>query len=414
MKKDKIFISIAAYRDPELIPTIKDCLATADNPKKLVFCIFNQYSDEDKFTDLESYRKDRRFKFIDLEHKQSRGVCFARAIINSHYNNEEYYFQLDSHHRFAKGWDTACKLKLKKLKKKGHPKPLLSSYLPGYDPLNDPAGRVHENWRLAFDRFMPQGPLFLKPHTIDEDNGLELGRFLGGHFIFTSGRFCKEVPYDPFLYFHGEETSLSVRAFTHGYDIFHPDEDIAWHYYERKGSSRHWDDSALWAEYNSNSFQRYKLLLGADSTPIQDLQPYGLGSKRSLQEYEKFSGIIFNTRKVHRDTISGTPLPLVRKDYKRNLTHFFKYCIDIHKGALPETDYDFFAVAFHDQDGKEICRLDASQPEINGLLNGDPQDDFVRLWREFNSKVIPGSWVVWPRSLSKGHLDRITGDIPLS
>ena len=33
----------------------------------------------------------------------------------------------------------------------------------------------------------------------------EKARFTSGHFIFTLGKFCQEVPYDPKLYFHGEE-----------------------------------------------------------------------------------------------------------------------------------------------------------------------------------------------------------------
>ena len=30
---DKIFVQLASYRDPQLIPTIEDMLVKADNPK---------------------------------------------------------------------------------------------------------------------------------------------------------------------------------------------------------------------------------------------------------------------------------------------------------------------------------------------------------------------------------------------
>ena len=33
-------------------------------------------------------------------------MYFARHMIQRHYNNETYQLQLDSHHRFAKDWDT--------------------------------------------------------------------------------------------------------------------------------------------------------------------------------------------------------------------------------------------------------------------------------------------------------------------
>ena len=43
MKKDKIFVQIASYRDPELIPTIQDMLEKAKYPENLVFGICWQY-----------------------------------------------------------------------------------------------------------------------------------------------------------------------------------------------------------------------------------------------------------------------------------------------------------------------------------------------------------------------------------
>jgi hypothetical protein len=44
---EKIFIHIASYRDPELIPTIKDCLLKAKYPERLRFGIVWQHSKED-------------------------------------------------------------------------------------------------------------------------------------------------------------------------------------------------------------------------------------------------------------------------------------------------------------------------------------------------------------------------------
>ena len=38
MKKNKIFISIASYRDAELIPTIENCLKKCKESKESSFC----------------------------------------------------------------------------------------------------------------------------------------------------------------------------------------------------------------------------------------------------------------------------------------------------------------------------------------------------------------------------------------
>ena len=58
----KIFVQIASYRDPQLIPTIKDMLEKAKNPKNLILSIARQFHPEDGFDDLSEYENDKRFK----------------------------------------------------------------------------------------------------------------------------------------------------------------------------------------------------------------------------------------------------------------------------------------------------------------------------------------------------------------
>ena len=166
MKKNKIFISIASYRDPELIPTIENCIKNADNPEHLVFGISRQYHPDDKFDDLSKYKKKKNFRVIETDYKKSLGVCNARHHIQQLFKDEEYYLQLDSHHRFIKGWDTKVKKTLNDLKKSGSKKPLLTAYLPSYDPEAKDENRLNDVWRMYIDRFMPEGPVFIFPESI--------------------------------------------------------------------------------------------------------------------------------------------------------------------------------------------------------------------------------------------------------
>ena len=62
----KIFVQIAAYRDPQLIPTIKNMLENAKKPKNLVIGICRQFHPEDGFDDLSEYAKDKRFRVVDV------------------------------------------------------------------------------------------------------------------------------------------------------------------------------------------------------------------------------------------------------------------------------------------------------------------------------------------------------------
>jgi len=80
---DKIFVSIAAYRDPELLPTLKNMLENADRPENLVICIGWQHSKEDKWDTLKKYSKDKRFNIIDIDYKDAKGVCWIRSEIQN-------------------------------------------------------------------------------------------------------------------------------------------------------------------------------------------------------------------------------------------------------------------------------------------------------------------------------------------
>ena len=56
--KGKIFVQIASYRDPELLPTIRDCISKAKYPENLRIGIAWQHSDSDKWPDIQKYIND--------------------------------------------------------------------------------------------------------------------------------------------------------------------------------------------------------------------------------------------------------------------------------------------------------------------------------------------------------------------
>lgn len=413
MGNGKIFIQIASYRDPQLVPTIKDCIKNAKNPKKLVFSIAWQHSTEDLWDNLDEFKDDKRFKIVDIDYKESKGACWARNQLQQNYKDEEYTLQLDSHHRFVENWDEECILMIKQLQNKGHQKPLLTGYVSSFDPDNDPNGRTLEPWKMNFDRFIPEGAVFFLPATIDdykERTEPLPARFYSAHFCFTLGSFVKEVPHDPEYYFHGEEISIAVRAFTWGYDLFHPHKIIAWHEYTRKGRTKHWDDDKTWGKKNENCHKRNRKLFGMDGE-VQDIDfgIYGFGKERSLLDYEKYAGISFQKRAVQKETIDHKNPPNAQysseEEFNNSFLRIFKHCIDVAYKDVPEKDYNFWVVAFHGSDGKELHRKDADKNEINRLMN-DP-DKYCKIWREFNTEEKPSYWVVWPHSESKGWCDKI-------
>jgi glycosyltransferase involved in cell wall biosynthesis len=417
-KKNTIFIQIASYRDPQLVLTIKDALNNASHPENLVFGIARQYHPDDKFDDLSEYKNDKRFRILNIPYQESRGVCWARNQVQQLYQDEKYTLQIDSHMRFEKNWDTEFIKMITDLQAKGYKKPLLTGYVSSFDPDNDPNARVREPWRMVFDRFIPEGAVFFLPETIPDWQNLKepiSARFYSAHFCFTLGEFSKEVQHNPNYYFHGEEISIAVRAYTYGYDLFHPHKVLIWHEYTRKGRTKQWDDDPKWGEKNNVSHLTNRKLFGMDGEKQEGHDGiYGFGKERTLRDYERYSGLLFNKRAIQQYTIDKKypPNPYDYENEEAWINSFasiFKHCVDIGYAQVPENDYDFWVVAFHDEKDNTLFRKDADPSEIN-MMKNDP-DKYCKVWREFNTTVKPKYWVVWPHSVSKGWCERITGNL---
>jgi glycosyltransferase involved in cell wall biosynthesis len=385
-----------------------------------VFSIARQYNSDDQSDSLEKWKDDERFKVINIPHKESKGVCWARNLVQQQYDGEKYTLQIDSHMRFTPNWDETLIKMVKDLQKKGHKKPLLTGYVPSFNPDNDPAERIQEPWRMVFDRFIPEGAVFFLPETIPNWKNITSpvpARFYSAHFCFTLGEFSKEVQHNPEYYFHGEEISIGVRAFTHGYDLFHPHRVVIWHEYTRKGRTKQWDVDREWVAKNNHSHLINRKLFGMDGLTQEGHDgKYGFGNVRTLKDFEEYSGLMFSERSVQQYTLDkkDAPNPSIKElggeeSWKKQFARVFKHCIDIQYSSVPEKDYDFWVVAFHDDSGETLYRKDADKNEISRMMN-DP-DKYCKVWRDFQTTKKVTNWVVWPHSESKGWCERLTGNL---
>lgn len=407
---NSIFVSIASFRDPELVPTLESLFSNADHPENIKVCIGWQHSEDEK-NDLNDYKNNQQVTIIDIDYTKSLGACWARSLIQQYYNNEDYYLQIDSHHRFVKGWDSICIKMIEELKSKGFNKPLLSAYLPSYNPFNDPKERANEIWRLDFDRFIPESPFFMLPATASEEELKEPipSRFFSGHFTFVQGSFVKEVPYDPHLFFHGEEGSLAVRAWTSGYDLFVPNKFIAYHEYtrEHRKGLKIWDSNQNWVDLNTSSHKRHKELFGIDGVQRTiDFGIYDFGKERSLKDYEKFAGIRFVDRSVQQWTLDKKlpPNPQIyntEEEYNNSFLPIFRHCIDLHKCLFQDiSSYSFFAVILKDANDKELYREDLNESQLISLFYSS--SDIMNIWIQIQTKIQPKTWIVWPYKKNYG------------
>jgi len=450
-----IFVQIASYRDPQLIPTLNDLIEKAKNPENIRVVVCWQHGDDEsvehfldngytldsvlgthenhEFGRIRLNKNSAIVELLDIHYFDTQGACWARNTIQQYYDGEKYTLQLDSHHRFVDNWDVILIEMLEGLRYKSK-KPLLTAYVPSFDPDNDPAARVQHPWKMNFDRFIPEGAVFFIPATIDEWQELTepvLARFYSAHFAFADGSFAEEVQHHPGYFFHSEESSISARAFTHGYDLYHPHKVICWHEYTRKNRVHVWDASEHsaeskrngkikkhWVERNDECHKLNRILFGMDGEdPNQiDFGKYGFGTERSLRDYEIYAGICFKKRAVTQETLDkvyptleyDTSISdeefyskLTRSNDIRILVHLNELKVD---DAIPD-DFDFFYVGAHDADGNEIHRKDWVQPDIDYYIN--ETQEWIDKRFIFLANAIPDTYTIWPHSKSKGWLNKI-------
>jgi len=321
--KDTIFVQIASYRDPELVPTLRSLFSNAKHPELLRVGLAWQ---KDNTESLEEFKNDGRIVVLEIPYRESKGVCWARNLIQKLYKDEKFTLQIDSHHRFTKNWDVVLIKMFNRLQRQGYDKPLITSYLPSFDPSTEE--KDDTPWSLTVQRYLPEGPAFPVPERIENFNKLKTpikASLYSAHFAFTLGKFCKEVPHDPEIYFHGEEPSIGARAFTWGYDLFHPHRVVGWHEYSREKKNKHWNDND-WIERDENSFLRYRKLfsIGKEKYVEEEFGRFGFGKIRTVEEYFEQTGFNFKKKTMSKEEVSDnikTNLYILTFNFPEQLEH---------------------------------------------------------------------------------------------
>lgn len=290
----RIFVSIAAYRDSETPKTVKNLLERADRPHLIKIGILNQIS----YTEDSACRVGSSLNVHEtlVDYTQSKGACWARSFIWEHLlQDEEFVLQIDSHSRFDPGWDTKL---LTMFEQRSDPMAVLTHYPMPYEALTE---ELHEQKFTRFDiqNFNQWGFPSISSAALSLQDAPAISSptaFLAGGCFFTRGKTVKTVPYDPHLYFQGEELNYAVRLFTHGYNLYLPSRPFMYHDYgSNRGRHLHWQDGEAWKRYNDLSIMRNRHILEIEPAPdpaaLENLARYGLGQQRSLVAWERFAGL---------------------------------------------------------------------------------------------------------------------------
>lgn len=305
----KIFVQIASYRDPDLNNTIQDIYNKATHPENITIGLCHQYGDDD-WDNPELYTNKDNIKVLSFQYNDSKGACWARSITQSLFANEEFTLQIDSHSRFEQGWDVSL---LDQYDRINDSKAVISTYPSMFTP-----GDHYDKWdkRLYSCHVynMKDGFISARPRYVQDLSYHTKAIAIAAGFIFGPSSIIHDVKYDPEFYFTGEEASLALRLFTNGYNLYHPNIRLIYHYYTRKENKKHWSDHKNHYEYTKKSYDKLHCLLGRNKN--YDLKNYGLGDIRTIEEWRQYSGIDYINKMLHIDVIAGNPPPY--KDNKES------------------------------------------------------------------------------------------------
>jgi len=319
-----IFIAIASYCDAELVDTIESCLSKARFPHNLRFGICHQFDNDDPLTSdtcLDSFSDDSRFRYVIYDYRESQGGCWARNIVQQLYDNETYTMQIDSHTQMVESWDVIL---INMLESLPSDKPLITAFPPLYTVDNG-----HKTYqqiedlsqvRSAFATGWSPGGWLEHTQKLVPEHTLQprCTRILSGAFVFTTGEWNDVVRQDPKFLYVGEEFALTLRSFTHGYDLFDPEQIVCWHRLHptqnRKFRNDNSEDTCL-AKHNL-AISRLSLLIDGDING--ELGQFTLGKQRTLEDFARFSGIDCINKTVSDEARNGVPISptIVNQQYQ--------------------------------------------------------------------------------------------------
>jgi hypothetical protein len=344
---ETIFIGIPAFNEEDIHQTIRTALGNATEPSSVHIGIVLHYPKKD-FPNISMFPN---VNIIYIDQELPLGTSVTRDLAASLYNHETYYLQIDAHTVFKPMWDVVLKANYKQLLQIAE-KPIISSYIPFWyrDRVTSQALTMHGT--TDFDSYGEPWGLVAKtdPNALgmqEEDKfkifayGIEAvnspaartpdfsksnynEQFLtAGHFLFTSANFLEEVPFDPQITYH-EENTTPMRAWTRGYQIFNMKDHALWTremYTNGKDVPDSWKTSFQKKDADGTSY-RDKVIAGTlrnkDILTGKVFGIWGAPDQKSLDRYTEASSIDYkkfyeNMYKVVEET--GDKYPAAKALY---------------------------------------------------------------------------------------------------
>lgn len=309
----KIFLSLASWRDPFVINSIKSAIEKAKYPELLTFgVVFDGYEEDDwmlegieQFDNVRLIKQDARSSSIYL--------CEVRGdIAMSLYDGEDYFFQSDCHVKFQKDWDVALRAELALAKKVYGEKTILTSINSGFGQWAEDfieAPFVCLPTQEILDEFNPNPPV--RGELVLRKMGsriMIMERFFNAGMFFATSDFVKTVTQPKQFSFMLEQPIMTLRTFSAGYNMITTTTNYVsnfdfngqhWpvddHVRHQRSTDPLWEEA--WREAHDKSLNLYKDVLNNNIVN----EEYGMFPERTVDDYVEFAGFDPRTMKMVRE-----------------------------------------------------------------------------------------------------------------
>eukprot|EP00511_Aplanochytrium_stocchinoi_P009072 CAMPEP_0204866616 /NCGR_PEP_ID=MMETSP1348-20121228/18082_1 /ASSEMBLY_ACC=CAM_ASM_000700 /TAXON_ID=215587 /ORGANISM="Aplanochytrium stocchinoi, Strain GSBS06" /LENGTH=492 /DNA_ID=CAMNT_0052018569 /DNA_START=250 /DNA_END=1725 /DNA_ORIENTATION=- len=303
-----IMVMLASYRDPLCGNTLAEAFGNAKFPDRVRASVAQQNDPLDLDCMQEYCRIDPNCRrdqvvitIVPLE--KARGVMPARFHQLSGLRDEEFCLQIDSHSAFEDDWDIIA---LEDWYLTENEMAVLTTY-------PNRAGDRHKqdlsparcSTSFSGGKQVIHGGN--SAHNVRPGKSPFLVPFFGAGVAFSKCHANLNVPYDPYMsyLFGGEEFNRAARLFTWGYDMYAPKRNFIYHYYDgdekpvAKNEPRHREFFHGKKTMSSQTTLRWRRILGLKTKEknkireltLADAELFGLGKRRTLQQYQTFSGV---------------------------------------------------------------------------------------------------------------------------
>ena len=174
-----------------------------------------------------------------------------------------------------------------------------------------------------------------------------------------------------------------------------------------------WDDQSRrgenqWWAQQDIARARIRQLFGVEDNGF-NLEPYGLGTKRTVRDYEKYAGIHFAKKSFQKWTIDNKfpPNPYnyeTEEEWEDSFTYSFYHLVNLDRHEMPADDYTSILVAFDDENGVGIYSTSVEGDDLKRFLNNEGPIHYEQM---FMTDKNPSRVVYWGYSEKRGWAERV-------